>query len=95
MRRLFRYVSILLVVFGLLLAHSPPLHADDSAAVAKILNTPPKGQLGVATQCAVCGMKMHVKGDTPTVEYKGKDYYFCDNDERDAFAKDPSQYLKK
>jgi len=93
--RYFRYLSIFLILFSVAFVFSPPVHADDSAAVAKILNTPPKDQIGLATQCAVCGMKLHVKSDTPVVEYKGKDYYFCDNDERDAFAKDPSQYLKK
>jgi YHS domain-containing protein len=85
----------LLVAFGLALAFSPTVRAADTGNIATILNTAPKQDLGMATQCAMCGMKMHVKSDTPGVPYNGKDYYFCDDDERDAFAKDPDKYLKK
>ena len=93
--RFCRYLSILLVVFGLSVALSPTVRAADTGNIAAILNTPPKQDLGIATQCAVCGMKLHVKNDTPGLSYKGKDYYFCAQDERDAFAKDPDKYLKK
>ena len=90
-----RYLSILLVVLGLSLALSPTVRTADTGNIATILNTPPKQDIGMASQCAVCAMKLHVKSDTPGVSYKGKDYYFCDDDERDAFAKDPDKYLKK
>jgi YHS domain-containing protein len=95
MHRFCRSLSILLVALGLALAFSPTVRAADTSNIATILNTPPKQDLGMATQCAMCGMKMHVKNDTPGLSYNGKDYYFCDDDERDVFAKDPDKYLKK
>ena len=95
MFRFLRYLSILLVIFGVSLMLSPPLHAADSGNIATVLTTPPQKDVGLATKCAMCGMKLHVKSDTPAVEYKGKDYYFCDEGERDTFAQNPDQYLKK
>jgi YHS domain-containing protein len=90
-----RYPLILLVLFGVLFVGVAPAHAADTGTIATVLNSPPKQDLGTTTQCAVCGMKLQVKSDTPGVQYKGKDYYFCDGGERDAFAQDPDKYLKK
>jgi YHS domain-containing protein len=90
-----RYLWIFLVLFAVSVPLSPPVNAADTNTAATVLNAPPPKEIGAATKCAVCGMKLHVKKDTPAVEYKGKDYYFCDDAERDAFAKDPEQFLKK
>ncbi|HXW83033.1 MAG TPA: YHS domain-containing protein [Candidatus Binataceae bacterium] len=89
-----RCFLILVVLFGLSLWSSSAVHAD-SNAIAAVLNAPPQKDLGTAATCAVCGMKVHVKKDTPTAEYKGKDYYFCDESERDTFVKDPGKYLSQ
>jgi len=35
------------------------------------------------------------KADQPGAEYKGKDYYFCNAAERDAFVQSPLMYTKK
>ncbi len=45
--------------------------------------------------CAYCGMHLTVKSDTPAATFDGKDYYFCDDMERDAFVKTPKKYLAK
>ncbi|HTR60121.1 MAG TPA: YHS domain-containing protein [Candidatus Binataceae bacterium] len=86
-------IIMLLGVFAFL--SSPALCAADSSSIATVLNTPPGKDLGITTKCAMCGMKLHVKKDTPAVEYQGKDYYFCDEAERDTFAKEPDKYLKQ
>ncbi len=74
---------------------STPARCADSPAIAKVLASPPSAEVGTATKCAVCGMKLHVKSDTPGAEYAGKDYYFCDTSERDAFVQHPEMYLHK
>ena len=74
---------------------STPAWSADSPAIAKVLATPPAAELGTSAKCAVCGMKVYVKKDTPSVEYQGKYYYFCDDTERDAFAAHPEMYLHK
>jgi YHS domain-containing protein len=74
---------------------STPTRCADSAAVAKVLASAPAADVGTSTKCAVCGMKIHVKSDTPGAEYAGKDYYFCDTSERDAFVEHPEMYLHK
>jgi YHS domain-containing protein len=95
MQHFSRYPLILFVLLGALFVCAARAHAADTGTVAAVLNAPPKQDLGITTQCAVCGMKLHVKSDTPGVQYKGRDYYFCDGGERDAFAQDPDKYLKK
>jgi YHS domain-containing protein len=89
----------LAVLFALsMLAIAPlstPALCADSPAIAKVLAAAPAAEVGTATNCAVCGMKIHVKSDTPGAEYAGKDYYFCDTSERDAFIAKPEMYLHK
>ena len=94
MSKLIRCSLVLLILTATAPALSVPSFAG-ADAIATVLKTPPPGDIGTATTCAVCGMKVHVKSDTPVAEYKGKDYYFCDQSERDAFVADPSMYLKK
>ena len=77
------------------LAIAPLGFAADQPAIASVLAAPAPAGIGTKTQCAVCGMKLRVKPDQATAEYKGKDYYFCDANERDAFVQNPSLYLKK
>ena len=90
---------VLAILFALsILAIAPlstPAWCADSPAIAKVLASPPAAEVGTSTKCAVCGMKIHVKSNTPGVEYAGKDYYFCDTAERDAFIAHPEMYLHK
>ncbi|HEY7089185.1 MAG TPA: YHS domain-containing protein [Tepidisphaeraceae bacterium] len=53
-------------------------------------------------QCLVCKknadlacVDVEVDANTPKYEYNGQTYYFCSDDCRDKFIKDPSQYVKK
>ena len=43
----------------------------------------------------VCGMKIEITDETPKVEYKGKTYYFCMEDDRKEFLKNPEKYIKE
>ena len=56
----------------------------------------------VHAECVVCKMNydlacidVTVDPKTPTCVYQGKTYYFCSDDCRDKFAKDPEKYLKR
>ena len=40
------------------------------------------------------GGKISIRATTPTFEYKGKIYYFTNEENRRAFAANPEQYLK-
>jgi YHS domain-containing protein len=42
----------------------------------------------------VCGMEVD-SGTAPSLSYKGKTYYFCSEEDKAKFEKDPEQYLKK
>jgi YHS domain-containing protein len=75
-------------------------YVSDSASaaspeIASVLSQPPASDIGKKTVCAYCGMHLTVKPNTPAATYDGKDYYFCDDTERDAFVKAPKQYLSK
>ena len=72
---------------------STPARCADSPAIAKVLASAPAADVGTTIKCAACGMKLHVKKETPAAEYAGKDYYFCDTSERDAFIANPEKYL--
>ncbi len=67
----------------------------DSSEIAAVLSQAPAGDIGKKTTCAYCGMHLTVKSDTPGASYNGRDYYFCDDMERDAFVKTPKKYLAK
>ncbi len=66
-----------------------------SDAIATVLAQPPAADVGKKTQCAYCKMHLTVKADTPGASYKGKNYYFCDDFERDSFIKEPDKYVSK
>lgn len=61
--------------------------------IANVLAQAPASDIGKKTQCAYCKMRLTVRADTPAASYKGKNYYFCDGTERDAFVKNPDKYL--
>ncbi len=97
--KLSNFPIMLAILFALsILAIAPlstPAWCADSPAIAKVLASPPAADVGTSTKCAVCGMKLYVKSDTPAAEYAGKRYYFCDTSERDAFIAHPEMYLHK
>jgi P-type Cu+ transporter len=41
----------------------------------------------------VCGMEINIDTAPATSEYRGEIYYFCSAGCKDAFEKDPEQYL--
>ncbi len=43
----------------------------------------------------VCGMSLKIEGATHTAEYLGKTYYFCSEDCKAAFLKDPAKFAAK
>ncbi len=97
--KLSNFPIVLAILFALsILAIAPlstPAWCADSPAIAKVLASAPAAEVGTSTKCAVCGMKLHVKSDTPAAEYAGKHYYFCDTAEREAFIANPEMYLHK
>ena len=42
----------------------------------------------------VCGMEVSVKSAAGESSYKGKTYYFCSVEHKEAFDKEPSKYVK-
>jgi len=51
-------------------------------------------KVGEEFTCPVDGMRMTVQENTPTTEYQGKVYYFCNEADKQAFLKDPERYAK-
>jgi YHS domain-containing protein len=56
----------------------------------------PEGRKKVGEEfvCPVDGMRMKVTEQTPTAEYQGKVYYFCNEADKQAFLQDPERYAK-
>ena len=51
-------------------------------------------QYGFKAVCPVCGMKLKVDKNTPSFIYKGKTYYFMNEEHKKIFEKEPEKYLK-
>jgi YHS domain-containing protein len=45
--------------------------------------------------CPVCGMEITVSTQTPALEYQGQIYYFCTEDEKAQFMKNPEKFLSQ
>jgi YHS domain-containing protein len=43
----------------------------------------------------VCGMEVADTKTAPTVVYKAKTYYFCSEEDKAKFQKNPEQYVRK
>lgn len=52
-------------------------------------------ELGGKAICPICGMEITVSTQTPTLEYKGQIYYFCTEDEKAQFMKNPEKFLSQ
>src|SRR5438105_4165282 len=59
-------------------------------------------QAGAHDECLVCKknadlacVDVDVDKDTPSYVYNGKTYYFCSDECRDKFAKNPGKYTEK
>lgn len=46
------------------------------------------------TQCPVCGMMVD-EDKAPSLDYKGKTYYFMNPTHKEMFQKDPEKFLAK
>ncbi len=62
----------------------------------------PAGRDGETAECSVCRENadlacLHVKitDTTPRAEFGGRTYYFCSEECREAFLKDPGKYAAK
>lgn len=66
-------------------------NSDSSAPAAE-----DKGNsLGIKADCYICvSHRLEPTDKTPHVEYKGKQYYFCNEDHRKQFEKDPETVIK-
>jgi Cu+-exporting ATPase len=42
----------------------------------------------------ICGMKIEKTHAAAQVEHDGKTYYFCMEEEKNTFLKDPAKYIK-
>lgn len=51
-------------------------------------------ELGKESICQVCGMKITLSSQTPALDYQGKIYYFCSEEEKTKFVKDPGRFLE-
>ena len=58
-------------------------------------NTEVKGEKAEAVKDPVCGMEVGNVKKAPSEEYKGKVYYFCSENCKKAFKKDPASYTAK
>jgi YHS domain-containing protein len=52
-------------------------------------------KVGEQFTCPVDGRRMIVTEHTPATEYRGTTYYFCTQQDKEAFLKDPEQYAKQ
>jgi YHS domain-containing protein len=52
-------------------------------------------EVGEAFTCPVDGMRMTVQENTPATEYRGKTYYFCNEQDKRIFLQDPERYVKR
>jgi YHS domain-containing protein len=62
----------------------------------------PAAQDGQTAECCICRENgdlacLHVKvtGATPRAEYGGRTWYFCSEECREAFLKNPAKYAEK
>lgn len=58
-------------------------------------HTPSGDEIGTEATCPVCGMTVTVEATTPSVTYDGKTYYFCSENDKEAFAENPEMFTKK
>ncbi len=50
-------------------------------------------EIGEAFLCPVDGKRKTVMKDSPATEYRGKTYYFCSQEEKQAFLQQPDRYV--
>jgi YHS domain-containing protein len=90
--RISQQASVLALVFGTMLG--PPACISPSASESS--------ESVQHAQCLVCKSEgdlacvdVKVHDDTPRTEYMGKTYYFCSEQCRKEFEKDPRRYLEQ
>lgn len=69
--------------------------ADTSREELRQPLTEGRKKVGEQFTCPVDGRRMTVTEHTPATEYLGKTYYFCTQQDKEAFLKDPARYAKK
>lgn len=71
-----------------------PAGAEDPRPAAQQAAETKRAGIGDEVTCAIDGMKMRLAADTPAAEYRGKTYYFCSEDEKRTFLRDPEHNIK-
>jgi YHS domain-containing protein len=66
----------------------------DKEEMAQQPATAEKKKVGEEFTCPVDGMRMKVTEQTPTAEYQGKTYYFCNEQDKQTFLQGPERYVK-
>lgn len=51
------------------------------------------GEFVKTAECPVCKMRIEITPDTPKTMYKGKIFYFMDENMKIAFEREPNKYL--
>ncbi len=64
-------------------------------AVALVFAATDKKSQDETVKCSVSGKEIRKSEVKSSYEYKGKTYYFCCDDGKEAFVKDPEKYIKK
>lgn len=57
--------------------------------------TKDRKKVGEQFICPVDGMRLKVTENTPATEYRGKTYYFCNEQDKQTFLQDPERYAKE
>jgi YHS domain-containing protein len=77
--------------FGATFAGIPAFAEERPSGTQQVMGSA-NAKRGDQVACAVDGMKMPLAVDTPSAEYHGTVYYFCDESEKETFLKDPERY---
>ena len=91
--RVGRSTTMAAAMLGALLAATPGCTEERSPAPAPPSDAA-RAPRGSEITCAIDGMKMPLGDDTPSLEYGGKTYYFCDESEKRTFLAAPERYAR-
>lgn len=82
MKKIWLTIAVVLLVVILLLGFSTGFFGGKGEKAPKM------------AVCPVCKMKVLVTETTPTYVYKGKTYYFMNEEHKNLFVENPESFLK-
>jgi len=71
---------------------APTVHPDGERTIAEVAVKPAKEAQMATAKDPVCGMEIDMETAAAKVSHQGQTYYFCSNDCRDKFRRDPGKY---